>query len=352
MDARCSSALFLDVTLDIVIRAGFVDLLELLRWQGLCRRFCRFNVSGNLSDWLACKTFGVPTSTYIPAEWTLCSILGEGSFSVVLKARNLNLDAYCAVKITDTQSYLVKAALRSTMLRPELESSFLIALCHENIVKVHGVLTTTRGVIMMLEYFELGDVLTDVKRTGGYGTDRTVDFGFQIGSALSFLHSNSIIHRDVKPENVLVSLTVNNVVKFVLTDFGLARTCSSADACLTFVGTQAYMAPEIFRMQRGYVAGYCSKADVWSLGVTMYACFTNELPFSFSCSPADGGTCSLSEVRQGIKEASCILKLMVMTCLVLDPAARKEMTSAHTEWMHRRSFECDEISVMRCIGQS
>ena len=133
--------------------------------QGLCRRLCRFNVSGNLSEWLACKSFGDPTGTYDPAEWTLCSILGEGSFSVVLKARNLNLDAHCAVKITDMQSYFVKAAARSTMLRPELESSLLIAMCHENIVKVYGVYRTTRGVILMLEYFELGDVLSNLNQT-------------------------------------------------------------------------------------------------------------------------------------------------------------------------------------------
>ena len=297
MDARATPNLFVDVILNLVIPAGFVDLLELLKWQGLCRRFCRFNVSGNLSEWLACKCFGDPTGAYCLAEWTLCSILGEGSFSIVLKARSLDHTSHCAVKVTDMQSFSVRAAARSTMLRPELESSLLIEMCHENILKVYGVYRTTRGVILMLEHFELGDVLTNLNQTGGYGTDRTVDFGFQIGSALCFLHSKSIIHRDVKPDNVLLRLTVTSQAKYVLADFGLARTCNFGDACYTFVGTHAYMAPEIFRTQRGYPVGYCDKVDVWSLGVTLYACSTSEFPFSASCSQGYIGTSVLSEVR-------------------------------------------------------
>ena len=331
-DLKVASRQTLDLVVSLLINLGYADVLDQLMWQRLSRRFRCLKTDDNIAEWVARKFSEDSSSERCLAGWTLCSILGEGTFSTVLKAKRLMSSLQCAVKITDTQHYNARATNRSSKLRPDTEASILRALTHENIMGIYEAYHTTRGVILMLEYCEHGDVCADINQRGAYGNERTTNLCLQVGSALAYLHCNWIIHRDVKPENVLLKSTTKCDVVFVLADFGLARKCGFMDACRTFVGTQPYMAPEIFRTYRGNANGYGSKVDVWSLGITIHACLTSELPSSVAITDAEIGSNHLSEVREGIAEASDLLRLIILTCLEPDPASRRDMCTAHRDW--------------------
>ncbi|KAJ1412826.1 kinase-like domain-containing protein, partial [Ochromonadaceae sp. CCMP2298] len=123
---------------------------------------------------------------------------------------------------------------------------------------------------LCLEYMDSGS-LEDVVQAGGCRDERVLaSIAYQMTQGLRFLHGKRLIHRDVKPSNVLMSLT--GCVK--LADFGLARTLESGHSLATsFVGTFLYMAPE-----RLIGEGYSFSSDLWSLGLTVLAVAMGRYP--------------------------------------------------------------------------
>ena len=144
-------------------------------------------------------------------------------------------------------------------------------LSHPGVVTVYDVVEEDGRPWIVMELIRARSLHEQIKRDGVLSPRKVAEIGRQVAGALRVAHEAGILHRDVKPSNVLVSGS-----RAVLTDFGIAR--AQSDATLTqtgmLIGSPAYIAPE---RARGRVA--VSASDLWSLGVTMYAAVEGKSPF-------------------------------------------------------------------------
>jgi len=191
--------------------------------------------------------------------------IGEGSFGKVYKARRKNTGFTVAMKFITKHG---KSEKDIKNLRQEI--GILRKLNHENIILMFDAFETDREFCVVTEYAqgELFDILQDDQRL----PESTVQqIAKQLVKALHYLHSNRIIHRDMKPQNVLIGS--NGRIK--LCDFGFARAMSSNTIVLTSIkGTPLYMSPELVKE-----LPYDGSSDLWSLGVILYELYVGQPPF-------------------------------------------------------------------------
>lgn len=198
-------------------------------------------------------------------DYKLIELAGEGSFGKVWKARRTGCLQTVAVKLI-TKHGKNEKDLRN--LRQEIE--ILRKLQHPNIIAMLDAFETKNDFCVVTEFAqgELFHILED-DRCLPEGVVRSV--ARQLVQALHYLHSNRIIHRDMKPQNILIS--ANGTVK--LCDFGFARLMSTNTLVVTSIkGTPLYMAPELVQEQP-----YNHTVDLWSLGIILYELFVGQPPF-------------------------------------------------------------------------
>ncbi|KAI3432453.1 hypothetical protein D9Q98_004003 [Chlorella vulgaris] len=198
-------------------------------------------------------------------DYKLIELAGEGSFGKVWKARRTGSLQTVAVKLI-TKHGKNEKDLRN--LRQEIE--ILRKLQHPNIIAMLDAFETKNDFCVVTEFAqgELFHILED-DRCLPESVVRSV--ARQLVHALHYLHSNRIIHRDMKPQNILIS--ANGTVK--LCDFGFARLMSTNTLVVTSIkGTPLYMAPELVQEQP-----YNHTVDLWSLGVILYELFVGQPPF-------------------------------------------------------------------------
>jgi serine/threonine protein kinase len=191
--------------------------------------------------------------------------IGEGSFGKVYKARRKNTGFTVAMKFINKHN---KSEKDIKNLRQEI--GILRTLNHENIILMFDAFETEREFCVVTEYAqgELFDILQDDQRL----PEKTVQqIAKQLVKALYYLHSNRIIHRDMKPQNVLIGS--NGKIK--LCDFGFARAMSTNTIVLTSIkGTPLYMSPELVKEEP-----YDASSDLWSLGIILFELFVGQPPF-------------------------------------------------------------------------
>ena len=191
--------------------------------------------------------------------------IGEGSFGKVYKARRKNTGLTVAMKFITKHG---KSEKDIRNLRQEI--GILRKLNHENIILMFDAFETDREFCVVTEYAqgELFDILQDDQSL----PENTVQqIAKQLVKALHYLHSNRIIHRDMKPQNVLIGS--NGRIK--LCDFGFARAMSSNTIVLTSIkGTPLYMSPELVKE-----LPYDATVDLWSLGVILFELYVGQPPF-------------------------------------------------------------------------
>ncbi|XP_077551267.1 testis-specific serine/threonine-protein kinase 1-like [Haemaphysalis longicornis] len=196
--------------------------------------------------------------------------LGAGSYSTVRLVTKGGLSYACKIIIKKKSStmYQVKFLPR--------ELKIIRSIRHPHITHVFAVMDEPSKVYIIMEMANGGDLLEKILKVTRLDERMAHQFFMQLVSALAYLHKNDIAHRDLKCENIL--LTMVDVVK--LADFSFSRYCTDRqtrkqDLSETFCGSEAYAAPEILQG-----IGYLPKlADVWSLGVILYVMVTGLLPF-------------------------------------------------------------------------
>jgi len=206
----------------------------------------------------------------LAGRYELIERIGEGGMAVVYKAKDRLLNRFVAIKILKpefTKDVKVIESFRR-------ESQAAASLSHPNIVNVYDVGKEGNIHYFVMELIE-GSVLSDIIREeGALEPRRAVAIAKQVASALAVAHKNQIIHRDVKPHNILI--TKEGVAK--ITDFGIAKAMSSstmtANQTGTIMGSVHYFSPE--QARGGYVD---EKSDIYSLGIVMYEMLTGKVPF-------------------------------------------------------------------------
>ena len=194
-------------------------------------------------------------------KYKILSPLGSGGFGAVYLAKDTWIDKDVAIKVPHKQNLDFSELLR--------EPRLLAALDHPNIVSITTAEKTSEVFFIVMEYVE-GDTLEDIIVHGeALETDRVVDYATQIGRALDHAHRQGVIHRDLRPPNVLVSNT--GILK--VADFGTSRFLEIAAHGTTVIGSPPYMAPEQFEGKAVFAS------DLYSLGITMYQMLTGTLPY-------------------------------------------------------------------------
>jgi eukaryotic-like serine/threonine-protein kinase len=200
-------------------------------------------------------------------DYEILSVLGAGGMGKVYKVRNVISDRTEAMKILlpnlSSQQELADRFLR--------EIKLLASLNHPNIAQLRTALTIENQLVMIMEFVD-GHTIASRLQEGPLSPTSAVSYVDQVLAALSYAHKMNIVHRDVKPANMMV--TPQGVVK--LMDFGIAR--SASDRGLTMTGTTLgslnYMPPE---QVKGDPAD--ARSDLYSLGVSLYEMVTGRLPF-------------------------------------------------------------------------
>lgn len=194
--------------------------------------------------------------------------IGGGGMALVYKAQDLLLNRYVAIKVLRQQFVNDEEFIRR--FRREAQSA--ASLSHPNIVSVYDVGQEDEVHYIVMEYVEGQNLNEIIKERAPLQVDEAVRIASQIADALDHAHHNQIIHRDIKPHNILIGR--NGRVK--VTDFGIARAVTSATITQTgsVVGSVHYFSPE---HAKGVATG--EKSDLYSLGIVLYQMLTGRLPF-------------------------------------------------------------------------
>lgn len=203
------------------------------------------------------------------ARYEILKEIGEGGMAMVYKARCKLLNRYVAVKVLKNE--YSKDLEFVKRFRAEAQSA--ASLTHPNIVSVYDVGEENGINYIVMELLE-GDTLKDeIERKGKLPSDIVLKYASQIASALEAAHNAKIVHRDIKPQNIV--LTANNIAK--VTDFGIAKMSSkeTITSSTSTMGSVHYFSPE---HAKGCYTD--EKSDIYSLGVVMYEMATGKLPFN------------------------------------------------------------------------
>ncbi|MDP4091057.1 MAG: Stk1 family PASTA domain-containing Ser/Thr kinase, partial [Bacillota bacterium] len=206
--------------------------------------------------------------TILNSRYELLEKIGEGGMAVVYKARCHKLNRYDAVKVLK-RDYANDPAVVEKFKR---EATAVANLSDTNIINIFDVGTQGDIHYIVMEYVK-GKTLKDViLQNVRLSYERAIDIAVQIAKALDCAHRNNIIHRDVKPQNILV--TEDGVVK--VTDFGIAKASSSVTITNSnkVIGSAHYFSPE---QAKGTFVD--ARADIYSLGIVLYEMVTGKVPF-------------------------------------------------------------------------
>ncbi len=194
--------------------------------------------------------------------------IGRGGMARVYRAQDTRLGRMCALKVLLPEF----AADEQYVNRFVREARSAAQLDHPHIVPIYDVGHTGRQYYISMRYYT-GGTLLDLMRRGHLTTDQIVNYLSQAASALDFAHTRNIIHRDVKPSNMIIDERAG----LILTDFGIAAQLNDPSVTSTglLVGTPAYFTPEQIRGQR-----VSPQTDIYQLGASTYELLAGAQPFS------------------------------------------------------------------------
>ncbi|XP_008244197.1 PREDICTED: serine/threonine-protein kinase ATG1a isoform X2 [Prunus mume] len=214
-----------------------------------------------------------PNQSRLIGDYILGPKVGSGSFAVVWRSRHRQLGIEVAVKEIDKKQLSPKVS--DSLLK---EISILSTINHPNIIRLFEAIQTQDKIYLVLEYCDGGDLAAYIHRHGKVSENVAKHFMRQLAAGLQVLQEKHLIHRDLKPQNLLLSTTIEETPLLKIGDFGFARSLTPQDLADTLCGSPLYMAPEIIQNQK-----YDAKADLWSVGAILFQLVTGKPPFDGNC---------------------------------------------------------------------
>ena len=223
-------------------------------------------------------------NTILSNRYEIIERVGIGGMSYVYKAYDLKTKKIVAIKelkdeLVDDEEFVSKF---------ESEAIASKSIKHKNVVSAYDVVHDGRLYYIVLEFADGITLNKYIREKGHLSNEETIDIAIQVASGLESAHKKGIIHRDVKPQNVVISK--NNVAK--ITDFGIARAISSNTKNISVIGTVHYISPEQAKNDR-----VDFRSDIYSLGCTMYEMITGKIPFEGDTAVA----IIMSHIKENIK---------------------------------------------------
>lgn len=203
---------------------------------------------------------------YVADRYEVVGKIGTGGMSDVYKAKDHTLARFVAIKVLKHE--FSEDVNFVTKFRTEAQSA--AGLEHPNIVNIYDVGSENGMYYIVMEYIEGITLKTYIEKKGQLSFKETVSIAIQVGRGIESAHNKHIIHRDIKPQNIIISTEG----KVKVTDFGIARAASTNTINSDVMGSVHYASPE--QARNGFVDG---KSDIYSLGIVMYEMVTGRVPF-------------------------------------------------------------------------
>ncbi|MDZ7344585.1 MAG: protein kinase, partial [candidate division KSB1 bacterium] len=210
----------------------------------------------------------------IDKKYRLENKLGEGGMGSVFRARRLLIDDFVAIKFMRPE-VMADSDIRQRFYQ---EAQVAARIKHPNVVTVYDFGETAEGLVyLVMEFLEGMSLGQLINKKGPLALNHVIDIGVQICEALSCMHENNVIHRDLKPDNIMLVRDAYGVEIVKLVDFGVAKILESNARLTRFkvrLGSPVYSSPEQFLGK--YVD---HRTDLYGLGVIFYECLSGQVPF-------------------------------------------------------------------------
>lgn len=205
--------------------------------------------------------------TYLQERYEILELIGSGGMSDVYKAKCHKLNRLVAVKVLK-EEYSNDAGFVS---RFKMEAQAAARLSHPNIVNIYDVVDENNLHYIVMELIEGVTLKNYIAKKGMLDIKEAVGISIQVAQGIAAAHEHQIIHRDIKPQNMIISRDG----KVKVADFGIAKAATGQTTTMAAMGSVHYISPEQAR------GGYSdSRSDIYSLGITMYEMVTGRLPFA------------------------------------------------------------------------
>lgn len=203
---------------------------------------------------------------FVADRYEVVGKIGAGGMSDVYKAMDHVLERFVAIKVLKQE--FAEDVNFVTKFRTEAQSA--ASLEHPNIVNIYDVGSENGIYYIVMEYVEGITLKTYIEKKGRLSYKEAVSIAIQVGRGIEAAHNKQIVHRDIKPQNVIISTEG----KVKVTDFGIARAANTNTIHSDVMGSVHYSSPE--QARNGYVDG---KSDIYSLGIVMFEMVTGRVPF-------------------------------------------------------------------------
>lgn len=203
------------------------------------------------------------------SDYVSLSFLGAGGFGEVLSARHIPTGTCRAQKIIRKNNFNYEEIKSGAILK---ETSILSRLDHPNVLKFYELLEDNYNYYIITELCEGGSLRDRLKKLNQIPEIMVIEIMKQVLDAAHYMHSQNLVHCDIKLENILLTSSASNNIK--LADFGCSQFIESGKCLNDLCGSLLYLAPEVIKMN------YTEKADIWSCGILALIMLTGAYPYS------------------------------------------------------------------------